>query len=823
MVSYSSNKWSHRLISRNILYKKIHDKILTGDVLIEKIEKIREFKNTDKKTQQTLKGTLPFLVGGVFAIGKTAKIENMSVMTTLIYDIDDLDQFGLKNDTLADTVTGETTVNIKCTGTDYDTGETTVNIKCTDYDYDFYLTRKTDIEVMGDISRYCELNESKKDEILKKLKDLRENARENAPKSVSDTILDEIKACPHVYAAFKSPSGTGYKILMEIDDYIEKITPSEWAEFYRKAAHFLPPRHVLSISENVLCPTFNINRLCYLSYDPDAYYNPDSVKISYENTMKIPDDIKFKCAHDVPPREENRTRATKIDTMKTADEIFRLMGPGNFHNPMCIIGGKLISTGWDPQDAFNFIMRRVVNIDPNCGTLKRHERMCELKKIIDDFANKKEAEILQLKDAIGTSLHTGLLEEVKSESSGAVPVDNVDNSEINIDDFFIEYEMKFLLTSADSETSRDGVGYFGNVLLWGARQEAGKTVVIMDVIRQALRSDATVMSRFKVATGSNFFYINADIPGMEFNQKFILNFGLGNYDKNRLRIFHTLDKEINGNMSSKNRHKILMTILKTAVSQNFNVIVMDNLTSIYGGQLNWGPHSQVGTVQILKDLQIFAIKNNICIILVLHTKKAAARTLDIPSEIQDEDVLGPATRIVSQAVGMWPCYDTMEYTEKKERKNKDGSIGTSERTRTCYLPRYGSGCIKGIKNIGLLRGQKNYLEYEVVNTENPRYVRYLPYTDFIKKPEEFDKSRHKSDSIIQTLLSCEGPGEYLLEYICYKTGLSLTKVVDFFKSSHFSNIKVDTTEMWNKTKVMVTGPFKKDIDIETNKIEILDM
>ena len=76
-----------------------------------------------------------------------------------------------------------------------------------------------------------------------------------------DTIM---KRKEYIHAAFKSPTGTGVKVLVKIPANIK-----DHSDYYLSLAdHF----GLASIDEK--CK--NISRGCYLSYDPDMYYNADS-------------------------------------------------------------------------------------------------------------------------------------------------------------------------------------------------------------------------------------------------------------------------------------------------------------------------------------------------------------------------------------------------------------------------------------------------------------------------------------------------------------------------------------------------------------------
>lgn len=84
-------------------------------------------------------------------------------------------------------------------------------------------------------------------------------------------LFRKVCTLPYVVAAFISISGEGLKVFVEIG--IEK--QEQYPEAYRKVAGLLSQE--LGVESDAACK--NINRLCFASYHPEAYFNPNAVPI----------------------------------------------------------------------------------------------------------------------------------------------------------------------------------------------------------------------------------------------------------------------------------------------------------------------------------------------------------------------------------------------------------------------------------------------------------------------------------------------------------------------------------------------------------------
>ena len=78
--------------------------------------------------------------------------------------------------------------------------------------------------------------------------------------------FDKVKNCSNTFCCFRSPTGNGLKILIQVssDKEHHQIAYKQVADFYEA---------LMNVNVKVDPKCKNINRLCFVSYDPDAYKN----------------------------------------------------------------------------------------------------------------------------------------------------------------------------------------------------------------------------------------------------------------------------------------------------------------------------------------------------------------------------------------------------------------------------------------------------------------------------------------------------------------------------------------------------------------------
>lgn len=96
-----------------------------------------------------------------------------------------------------------------------------------------------------------------------------------------EVLKNRLKNDPHIILMFVSPSGKGLKLLIEIPLNVE-----EYSERVNSYYGYLEKAYNIN-TDSLDKATSDISRACFLSYDPDFYYNPLAEPFKFiENTVK---------------------------------------------------------------------------------------------------------------------------------------------------------------------------------------------------------------------------------------------------------------------------------------------------------------------------------------------------------------------------------------------------------------------------------------------------------------------------------------------------------------------------------------------------------
>lgn len=122
----------------------------------------------------------------------------------------------------------------------------------------------------------------------------------NSPEEVKGRLRTDAR----VFCAFVSPGGMGLKVIFKLGGNF--ATSKHYSDFYKSFAASFSKDYQLS--EYCDMVTSDATRVCFLSYDPDMYYNPTPVAI------KVPENIfAFLPEEDesAPAKDSNGQTATK--------------------------------------------------------------------------------------------------------------------------------------------------------------------------------------------------------------------------------------------------------------------------------------------------------------------------------------------------------------------------------------------------------------------------------------------------------------------------------------------------------------------------------
>ncbi|MDG1432882.1 MAG: CRISPR-associated primase-polymerase type B, partial [Saprospiraceae bacterium] len=95
-------------------------------------------------------------------------------------------------------------------------------------------------------------------------------------------LMKIIGNLPEVVLAFISPSGDGVKIMLRLS---EKCTDAAlFSAFYKIFSHQFAERH--GLTQVIDYRTSDVTRACFISYDAEAYFNPEASVINLQSYVK---------------------------------------------------------------------------------------------------------------------------------------------------------------------------------------------------------------------------------------------------------------------------------------------------------------------------------------------------------------------------------------------------------------------------------------------------------------------------------------------------------------------------------------------------------
>lgn len=127
---------------------------------------------------------------------------------------------------------------------------------------------------------------------------------------ITEDKIEILKTDPFVYCFFRSPSNK-IKFLVKIP---EVQTKEEYTQYYRSCMEYYRQKEIF------LDTTVEINRLCYLSYDPAPFYNDNSEVYTSKNDEDIEKNTQ---------KQKKRKEFVKVDrSSKEFGELCRLIKKG---------------------------------------------------------------------------------------------------------------------------------------------------------------------------------------------------------------------------------------------------------------------------------------------------------------------------------------------------------------------------------------------------------------------------------------------------------------------------------------------------------------
>jgi predicted P-loop ATPase len=155
---------------------------------------------------------------------------------------------------------------------------------------------------------------------------------DNISKENYELVFDKIKDCEYTYCCFRSPSGNGIKVLCSVKSKVNnhKIAFHQLSEYYE------------NLTEVKIDPSGkDVTRLCYISFDPETFYNENS----------SPFEILF-----AELKNDNEIE-TKFQNCKQITNKKQTYSEGNRNNYIHQLANNCNREGITEMDVLNFISR----------------------------------------------------------------------------------------------------------------------------------------------------------------------------------------------------------------------------------------------------------------------------------------------------------------------------------------------------------------------------------------------------------------------------------------------------------------------------------
>ncbi len=205
-----------------------------------------------------------------------------------------------------------------------------------------------------------------------------------------NTLKNELKKNENVLLCFVSPSEDGLKVLFQLSDRC--YDASLYSIFYKTYLRiFSSQYHLEQVIDKA---TSDVTRACFISYDREAYFNPDAKPvdlnkyIDQENTFEI---LQLKKKYELREKEENKEQKNSQETPQKEDV------PDEIVDKIKTILKLSTSRKKEPTifvpEELNRIMNALLDYLMNVGIVIKEVRNINYGKKVKAFVGNKEAEI----------------------------------------------------------------------------------------------------------------------------------------------------------------------------------------------------------------------------------------------------------------------------------------------------------------------------------------------------------------------------------------------------------------------------------------------
>lgn len=177
-------------------------------------------------------------------------------------------------------------------------------------------------------------------------------------KAAVQRLREIIQSDPYTYVAFISVSGFGLKVLIKLENDVDN---NSHHEYFRAIKEYYLQNYPEFIEEEYWDnSSSNINRMCYISYDPDLYINPQSFiwndkSVVQQNINVVP------TTPNVPQHIGNGCEDIEVDKiiryLEGGWNKFLPMIDGHRHNSTFFRAKELAEWGVEKDDALHYFER----------------------------------------------------------------------------------------------------------------------------------------------------------------------------------------------------------------------------------------------------------------------------------------------------------------------------------------------------------------------------------------------------------------------------------------------------------------------------------
>lgn len=134
-----------------------------------------------------------------------------------------------------------------------------------------------------------------------------------------DLLFEKLKANPSIVLMFRSPSADGLKLFFKLDKPCYDAV--KYSLFYKVFARKFAAD--FDLSQVVDNRTSDVSRACFVSYDPETWFNPDAEEIAMNRYVNFEDQVQILELQKELKEKEREEPTFKPEKTDIPDEVWR--------------------------------------------------------------------------------------------------------------------------------------------------------------------------------------------------------------------------------------------------------------------------------------------------------------------------------------------------------------------------------------------------------------------------------------------------------------------------------------------------------------------